>query len=366
MIVVVDTNIFHGDPRMRRANFRILLGQHAKGSVRLVLPEVVVREVPKLFATQLDAAVTAIKSAATKLRDLGHDPGAINVPNVGKARVAYDKWLRNFLKERNIEVSPLTGDVDELLDQAVAERRPFRAKSMGFRDALIWRSVLQLAEEDEVILVTKNWKDFAQDEKRPDVLHEHLREDLKAAGLAGDRLRLVASLEDFIKAEVPTADQVLTSAQLLLEENDDWREQLFEAVHEALYGLDLEWSDRVTVVETASAEIDDVAVHDVKVEAIEIVDAFETDEKDLFSLEISVRVTLWFTFTTDIVGAEWLADEHADVDLDRAAETLFQGMTMGRAVVVTYRADFTPETREVGELEKISADDAPDDGDGAR
>jgi hypothetical protein len=82
VIVVVDTNIFHGGPRMRRANFRIFLGQHAKGSLKLVLPEVVVREVPKLFATQLDAAVIAIKSETTKLRDLGHDPGALAVPNV--------------------------------------------------------------------------------------------------------------------------------------------------------------------------------------------------------------------------------------------------------------------------------------------
>lgn len=77
MIVVVDTNIFHGDPRMRRANFRILLGQHARGRLSLALPEVVVREVPKLFATQLDAASTAINVEATKLRDLGHDPGKI-------------------------------------------------------------------------------------------------------------------------------------------------------------------------------------------------------------------------------------------------------------------------------------------------
>ena len=51
----------------------------------------------------------------------------------------------------------------------------------------------------------------------------------------------------------------------------------------------------------------------------------ETDEEDVFSLEISVRATLWYTFTTDLVGVEWLADEDADVGLDRAAETLFRG-----------------------------------------
>jgi hypothetical protein len=57
VIVVPDTNQFHADPRMRKAAFRILMGQHNMGELMLVVPEVVVREVVKLFAAQLDAAM---------------------------------------------------------------------------------------------------------------------------------------------------------------------------------------------------------------------------------------------------------------------------------------------------------------------
>jgi len=359
--VVVDTNIFHGDPRMRRSHFRILLGQHLRGRITLALPEIVVREVPKLFQTQVDAAATAITGEAAKLRDLGHDPGAITIPDSKTARADFNKQFREGLEQRKVRIAPIAGTLDELVNQSVTERRPFRPKSAGFRDALIWRSILELADEDEVVLISKNWKDFAQDDKHRDVLHQHLREDLEAGGQPRDRVRLVPSLEDFIKAHVPTAAQ-LAIAQQRFEDDPEWREELTENIRSALYAIDLEWPDRVTVVETESADIDDVSVEDVALDSVAIVDAYETDDEDVMAVEVRADATLWFSFTTDIVGAEWLIDERADVELDQAAETLYQGRTMGQSVVVIYSADFSLQSGELlGELEKVVAVDAGDE-----
>jgi hypothetical protein len=359
VIVAVDTNIFHGDPRMRRSHFRILLGQHLRGQITLALPEVVVRELPKLFQAQLDAATTTITREAGKLRDLGHDPGTIALPQSEKARADFEKRFRAELKDRGVHVAPVTGTLDDLLDRSVAERRPFRGNSQGFRDALIWRCILELAEEDEIVLITKNWKDFAQDDKHPDVLHQHLREDLQLAGHPPERVRLVASLEDFIKEHVPSAKE-LALAQHRFETDVDWREELTERVYNALHALDFDWWDRVTVVLTQSADVEDIAVEDVDLGRVTIVNAYETDDEDMVAVEIRADATLWFSFTTDIISAEWLVDEHADVELDQAAETLFQGRTMGRPVIVIYRADFGVTTGELGELEKVVAVDADD------
>jgi hypothetical protein len=68
--------------------------------------------------------------------------------------------------------------------------------------------------------------------------------------------------------------------------------------------------------------------------------------------------TLWSLFTTDIIGAEWLVDEGADVELEQAAEKPFQGTTLGRALIVIFSADFNPAT---GELEKVVAVEAEGD-----
>jgi len=111
---------------------------------------------------------------------------------------------------------------------------------------------------------------------------------------------------------------------------------------------------------TEEAEVDDVAVEDVELDSVAIVDAYETEEEDVVSVEIRADATLWFSFTTDIVGAEWLVEERSEVDLDQAAETLFYGRTMGRPVIVIYSADFRVPTGELGELEKVVAVDADD------
>jgi hypothetical protein len=256
-------------------------------------------------------------------------------------------------------VSPLVDNLDQLVDQAVAERRPFRGKSQGFRDALIWRSILEFADDDEVVLITKNWKDFAQDDKHRDVLHQHLREDLTDAGHLPDRVRLVASLEDFIKEHVPSAAE-LELAQQRYDTDATWRAELTDKVYNALQQIDFSWYDRVTVVATDAADIDEVVVEDADLANVAIVDAYDTDDEGVIAVEIRADATLWFSFTTDIVGAEWLVDEGADVELDQAAETLFQGRTMGRPVIVIYSVDFVVETGELGELEKVIAVDADD------
>jgi hypothetical protein len=124
--------------------------------------------------------------------------------------------------------------------------------------------------------------------------------DLDARGEPPDRVRLVPSLEDFIKDNVPSAEE-LALAQQRFDADADWREELSDKVYNALNALELEWPDRLTVVATESADIDEVAVDDVAVETIAIVDAYETDEGDIVSIEIRVDATLWFTFTTDIM-----------------------------------------------------------------
>ena len=72
MIVVPDTNTFHGDPTMRRRNFRILLGGHRRGAFRLAVPEVVVREVAKMAGRQYSEALDKLATASTALRNLGY------------------------------------------------------------------------------------------------------------------------------------------------------------------------------------------------------------------------------------------------------------------------------------------------------
>jgi hypothetical protein len=361
VIVVLDTNQFHGDPRMSLRNFRILLAQHEQGTIELAIPEVVLQELPKMHAREYAAARAKVTGGLEKLRALGHD--AETPPGLSEAAEAqrdYAAWLRGYLAKRSVRTSALPGtDLGRLLADSVAERRPWRPDSKGFRDALIWYTVLELAAECEVILITNNSRDFAQAEQARDVLHPELRRDVVALGHGEERVRLAPSLLHYIQHYVSPAEQQLLHVRERLKSDQPWREDLWNQVEQSLWRLELETWDEVTVVRSDYAEIDNIEVAEVAVEDVQITNAYEAGIDGSISLELEVHAVAHFSFTTDTGGMEWLAREGADVQFDIHEETFSQGSTLARYLIVTYAVDYAPQTGELADLEKIRAVEDP-------
>lgn len=359
MIVVIDTNQFYGDMRLRRRDFRVVLGQHQRKKVRVVVPEVVVREVPKMFAQQYRTAHDQLARAAANLREIDFDARPSTLPDAGVVRDEYEEWLRKQLAARRVEVAPLPDtSLDELVQRSVEERRPFRADSKGFRDAVIWETVKNLAAEDDVVLISKNSKDFAESDKRPDELHSHLREDLTVAGLAEDRVRLIPDLTTFIDKHVPPVEKAAETAKALLKKDDEWEEELSTKIRDALVTFSLDGHDTVTVVDAEDVSIDNVTLDDSVLEAFEIVGAVPIDEaKGLVSLEVEAHAVLFFSFTAELPDAERLVEQNADAQIDFWEETWAQGSTNSRHVSVMYALDFDVNTHDLGDPEKVMATD---------
>jgi hypothetical protein len=361
MIVVIDTNQFHGDPRMALRNFRVLLAQHEHGSLELAVPEVVLQELPKMYRREYETAHANLNSGLKKLSKLGYSTDAEPQPPSGaEAQEQYTTWLRAHLAERRVRTPALPAtDLARLVEHSVAERRPWQANSKGFRDALIWHTVLELAAEDNVILITNNWRDFAESEQAKDVLHPDLRRDVAALGYDEHRVRLVPSLLFYIDHHVAPAERQLLEVRERLESDRQWRAELWDQANDSLWRLQLDTWDEVSVVRSNAAEIDNVSVGEVAIEDLQIANAYEADTDGFISLELQVHAALHFTFTTDTGGMEWLAKENADVQFDIHEETFSQGSTLARYVTVTYAVDYSPDTGELGELEKIRAIEDP-------
>ena len=217
VIAVADTNQFYSDLRMRGRRLRIVLGEHDRKGFVLAIPEPILRELPKQFAKQLKTARDSVVRDAGKLADLGQPVELSGLPDLAAAKQEYDAALRDELAKRGVLTPgfpPAT--VEEMFDQSVAEERPFRASSQGFRDAVIWRAVGELAKDHDVVFITRNHKDFAESEKQPDVLHRDLVKSLEDAGLPGDRVELVPDLDTFIDKYVPSSAGHLDTARQLL------------------------------------------------------------------------------------------------------------------------------------------------------
>jgi hypothetical protein len=187
------------------------------------------------------------------------------------------------------------------------------------------------------------------------VLHPQLQIQVDALGHGPDRVRLVPTLEDFVSKFVPVADRALLAARERLAGDKDFEMSLHRAVEQALYRFDFNLADDLTIVSSHNASVEQLTVDDVSVTEIEITSAYEGDDSAF--IDILVHAVMQFGFVVDIVGAEWLVDEDADVDIDVWEDSFAQGRTYARYVKATYWADFDSETGELGDLEQATASD---------
>ena len=89
---------------------------------------------------------------------------------------------------------------ETLVKRATSRKRPFDDNGSGYRDALIWESVLDLAKQVEgpIVLVTKD-KDFREGSSN---LHGDLIKDLERLGLPEDKVVLATDLAGLVDQHV--------------------------------------------------------------------------------------------------------------------------------------------------------------------
>ena len=283
----------------------------------------------------------------------GRQDTELHLPDVQVASATYTLLLKTRLNELGVRVPALPDiGVGQLFKLAIDERRPFRAGGKGFKDALIWQTVLGLAKEDNIVLISSD-DDFAESEKESRVLHHHLREDLELAGLAGDTVRLVRDLQSFISECVPSNSLILDRAGQLLETDAAWANALTDEIRKALARFVPERG--VTVIASRDAQIENVTLSDSRPDAIVIDAAYESD--DQLWLDVTVEATLAFEFAATPLSAEWLAAEKADIEIDAVGDSVVYGHTGERAVLVTYAVDLDPDTLTPRTAEQVHAKD---------
>lgn len=184
MRIVLDSNFFISHQfDLTAPDFQVLGRGVELGAVSLVVPEVVVGEVERKFRDQLAAEASALsKAEATIQRWTGRAPTAeVDVANLsGKFNARFAEWRNNH----NVVV-PSTSAVssETLVARAMQRKKPFRDSSdEGMRDAIIWESLVQLAatDDDDVVLLSQNTRDFAAD-KEGTALHPDLAAEVKAS-----------------------------------------------------------------------------------------------------------------------------------------------------------------------------------------
>lgn len=206
---IIDTNFVHLDYFLRGTNITILT-QSAKNLGHIVyMPMVVFDELIKQYRDEVSEQCEAYFKFLKGQNRLNEK--RINYPEIDfeKQINSYEYILSQRCDEIGIKIIqyPSIGH-REVVKRELDKRKPFKDSTKGYRDALIWESILEysktIAPDDTIILLSQNTDDFA---KGKNTLHPDLVSDCQLLGFQENRITLISSFHEFIQNEIVPASQ---------------------------------------------------------------------------------------------------------------------------------------------------------------
>jgi hypothetical protein len=167
--VVIDTTALRADLRLSGVAWEQTLAFSERKVIALHISDVTLQESIRHFTREIDKSTRSIRNGLGPLRRLGVDMDLAYQEQIEqKIRAvaeSYEAFLRARLRNAGANILALPGiSHKELLARDLDGRKPFNANGKGYRDALIWASVIELCtnlgENDTLILVTDNSTDF--------------------------------------------------------------------------------------------------------------------------------------------------------------------------------------------------------------
>jgi|ERR1700722_15783294 len=193
MKIILDSTAYRADFLLKGNAFQILLPALERIGASIILPEVVLEEVVNGYREELSKYQTSIQKLNRDARRLGlNEPGLEFSDEMVSTELArYKKQLVTTLKAEIPEI-PNTPHPD-FVKRALARRKPFNENGAGYRDALIWETVLRVLERSSTTdcFVTANTRDFC----RGDALHSDLLQDVEQRGIPANRLMFFPSVD---------------------------------------------------------------------------------------------------------------------------------------------------------------------------
>lgn len=163
MNLVMDTCVVHADFRLQGTQFEILMDSRPRLGITTVVPEVVIDEVVNKHREQVQKLDDDWKKIGkNSIRLFGKNVLASHGPWCAEA-FDYRAFLLKLLQQQGWKVLPYPSiDHSGVVQAMLSKRPPFKSGEYGYRDFLIWQSILEFAAktEEEIVFVTSNTKDF--------------------------------------------------------------------------------------------------------------------------------------------------------------------------------------------------------------
>ena len=202
LLVVVDTTEFHQRFELATAGWPELLAWSRYRIIEFGLSEVSLQEAARQYSQSEPARLRQLAAAVDDLDALSlgnFTPRDQLLAAITRHVAEYPSRLRQRLQDANALVFPLPKVSHEtLIKRDLGREQPFDSSGKGYRDALIWESLLEhlrsLHEPREVLFVSNDTTDFGGPDKKE--LAQRLSEEVRATGHVA---QLFTSLRDAVE-----------------------------------------------------------------------------------------------------------------------------------------------------------------------
>lgn len=201
--VVLDSNIFFDHWHLNNAEFRMLADFIKNSQSVLLISEIVCSEVDNLYDREQKKVISELEKNYEKALRFNNERKSFNLegliePYDFKKVIQEKVEFVEFYKYDTIPHSVVVG-------RAIGNILPFRDKEKGYRDTMIWLSLLDYlkskSKNDHVFFISRNSSDYYSSDKQN--LHEILKHDL-AEQKINCTITVFSSLNAFIKDKVET------------------------------------------------------------------------------------------------------------------------------------------------------------------
>ena len=204
----MDSNIFRGDLLLRSKEIDIMLFYLQKTDSRVVIPQLVFEEIKELYRKVVTERVREYSKAKNNLR-----LSIIEMPILEEINIDIDKEIGKYIEYVYQRFSLDESDIfpykneylGEVVNRAIQRKKPCGEDGQGFRDAILWLSILDYAcevYEKQIVFISNNTKDFADSKN---VLHGDLIQDAQNKNVS---INYFVSVKDFIAEHTVKIDFV--------------------------------------------------------------------------------------------------------------------------------------------------------------
>ena len=166
MNVILDANLLVADFHLSGKDFRLLWSEASRIPADIFLPRVAFDETVNKYRERLEKQLSVSTKHAKMLGHLLNRDLAPCLPPSSLQRLVldYESELQSTLTKRRVKVLPYPSvSHQKMVQRDLARMKPFRPGGAGYRDALIWESLVSFCHAhtaSTVVFVTLNKRDF--------------------------------------------------------------------------------------------------------------------------------------------------------------------------------------------------------------